>query len=69
MYEATVIINNEAATISAPTIETMYSIIFFLNANVYVKGTLVKAAFSTAPDGTLFAGYTVGGLRALYERA
>lgn len=69
MYEMTInFYNGETATISLPSIETVHMMVFRLNENIYINGTMVKARDGKHPDypGTYFGGYTIGGIAALY---
>lgn len=69
MYELTINFRNgETATITLPSIETVYMMAFRLNEDIYVNGTLIAARDGKHPKypNSYFGGYTRGGIAALY---
>lgn len=70
MYTAEVRMENEGTcTLQAPTLEAMFSLIFQLNEDIFVKGVQVSAKNGKMPGvNGYFCGYTRDGLRAVYER-
>lgn len=68
MYTAEVKMSNGTCILQAPTVEAMHGLIFQLNENIYINGTQVSAKDGKMPGVRgWFAGYTVGGLKRLYE--
>lgn len=70
MYTAEVKMNNKGTCIlQTPTIEAMFSLIHQLNENIFVKGVQVSAKNGKMPgEKGYFSGYTLDGLRAIYEK-
>lgn len=70
MYTAEVKMENEGTcTLQAPTLEAMYMMVSQLNENIFVKDIQIRAKNGKMPGKKgYFSGYTLDGLRAVYER-
>ena len=69
MYTAELHTDNTISTLTCPTVEALYAILFNVNCDAFVQGVQVKARNGQHPDypGAYFAGYTRDGLAALFN--
>ena len=70
MYTAEIHTEDGIATISAPSIESMFMITFAMNFDIFVNGVQIKAKDGKMPGCKgYFAGVTRGRLAQIYESA
>jgi len=69
MYTAEVRTEEGTCTLQTPTIEAMFLLVNQLNEDIFVKDTQISAKNGKMPGKKgYFSGYTLSGLRAVYER-
>lgn len=70
MYTAEIRTESKGTCIlQTPTIEAMFELISQLNEDIFVKNTQVSAKNGKMPgEKGYFSGYTLSGLRAVYEK-
>ncbi len=70
MYKAEIHMPDGIATISAPSIESIFSITYTMNFDIFVNGIQIKAKDGKKPGcNGYFAGVTRGRLAQIYESA